>query len=119
MRTARVLVVDDDSEILAAVTRMLERKGYAVLRANSADHALDIVRNAGPVDVVVSDIRMPGMQGTQLIREVSQLSRQTVSVLMTGAAELLDVPPGVSVLKKPFSMQELISAIQASLARSG
>ncbi|HEY7303030.1 MAG TPA: response regulator [Bryobacteraceae bacterium] len=120
MATARVLVVDDDSTLLDVVSRVLTRAGYEVLPANGAHQALEIVSNHHPyVDLVVSDLEMPAMQGTQLVREVAQISPQTAGLLMTGGIlEPADVPNGVPVLQKPFAMSDLISAVEATLARS-
>lgn len=61
---------------------------------------------------------MPEMQGTQLVSEVFLLSPQTVGLLMTGGVRPRDVPKGVAVLRKPFSIRELILAVGSSLARS-
>jgi len=114
----RVLVVDDEQMILRAVSWMLEHEGgYEVLPANGPRQALEIIKNNPPVHLVVSDIEMPEMKGTQLIRAVAQLSPQTASLLMTGHINPVDVPDGVPVLKKPFSKQVLLSAVQAVLAR--
>jgi CheY-like chemotaxis protein len=97
---------------------MLERAGgYEVLPASGPHQALEIVKNSPPVHLVVSDIEMPEMKGTQLIRAVAQLSPQTAGLLMTGHINPVDVPDGVTVLKKPFSKQDLLSAVQTILAR--
>jgi DNA-binding NtrC family response regulator len=119
LATARVLVVDDDSPMLDVVSRGLIRAGYEVLPANGARQALEIVGNHSRVDLVVSDLEMPEMRGTQLVREVAQISPQTVGLLMTGAiVKPADVPDGVAVLQKPFAISDLISAVQTTLARS-
>jgi CheY-like chemotaxis protein len=98
---------------------MLKCEGYEVLLADGPRHALEIVKHNPPVHLVVSDLMMPEMEGAQLIREVAQLSPQTAAVLMTGSAITpVDIPEGVPVLMKPFSPRELISAVQAILARS-
>jgi DNA-binding NtrC family response regulator len=115
---ARVLVVDDESIILRAVSRMLECGGHEVLPAKAPLQALEIVRNNPPVHLVISDIEMPEMKGTQLIREVAQLSPHTVALLMTGHINPMDVPHGVRVLNKPFSSRELLSTVQATLSSS-
>ena len=61
---------------------------------------------------------MPEMRGTQLVSEVFRLSPGTAALLMTGdLASLPDVPQGVAVIRKPFSTQELIFAVQSTLAR--
>jgi len=117
---ARVLVVDDDALFLQVVCGMLRREGYDVFAAVSAQKALEIVKSVGPVDVVVSDILMPGMSGTELVRELAELSPRTSSLLMTAAplSEVAIPPDGIPVLRKPFSKQDLICAVEAALARS-
>jgi DNA-binding NtrC family response regulator len=97
---------------------MLKREGYEVLSAERPRYALEIVATTSPVDLVVSDIVMPEMQGTQLVREVARLSPQIASVLMTGGVISADLPIGVPVLKKPFTRQDLLSAVQEALESS-
>jgi DNA-binding NtrC family response regulator len=119
MTPTRVLIVDDDSTVLNVVRLLLIRCGYEVVLACGPDEALEAIRNFPSVDVVVSDVQMPGMRGPELIREICAISPSTVSVLMTGGlADLPDVPDGVPVLEKPFSFEELIRAVEESLARS-
>ena len=117
MAVARILVVDDDKEILTLTCQMLILHGYEVLRATDSCQALEAV-NKNPIDLIVSDNQMPGMQGTDLIREIKQFSPQTACVLMTGSAIKSEtVPDGVPVLTKPFSIQVLTSTVEAALAR--
>ena len=112
-------MVDDDALLLRIVSQMLWHEGYEVLASGAAHEALQTLRSLGPVDLVLADIVMPGMSGTELVREMATLSPQTPSVLMTAA--LIDpstVPDDVPVLRKPFSRRDLISAVEAALARS-
>jgi DNA-binding NtrC family response regulator len=81
---ARVLVVDDDAMMLASVSKMLSRQGYDVLPASGPRQALEIVRTTPPIQLILSDIAMPEMRGTQLISEVFRLSPQTAGLLITG-----------------------------------
>jgi DNA-binding response OmpR family regulator len=115
---ARVLVVDDNSAMRDVVSRMLKCAGYEVLLADGPRQGLEIVKNNPPVHLIVLDIMMPEMLGTALIREVARLSPQTAVVLMTASANSVALPSDVPVLKKPFSIRELLSAVQAILARS-
>jgi DNA-binding NtrC family response regulator len=119
MPEATILVVDDDEVFLALTCRMLIRYGYEVLRANGSGQALEAVNNNNhPIDLIVSDNQMAGMQGTALISEIKQRSPQTVCVLMTGGViKSGDVPDGVTVLRKPFSIQCLISTVEGALAQ--
>jgi DNA-binding NtrC family response regulator len=120
MSKMRILVVDDDVAMLDAVCRMLAREGHEVVRATNPRQALQIVRNNGLIHAVVSDNVMPEMQGTQLLREVVQLSPQTARLLMTGSViKSTEIPDGVIVLKKPFSRRDLIAAVRSALAQSG
>jgi DNA-binding NtrC family response regulator len=109
------LIVDDESYILDALRRILVREGYQVLAARHPHEAVEAVRNSKDFDLVISDIRMPGMLGTHLIREVEAMSPRTARVLMTGGSDLRGVPDGVPVLKKPFSSRDLIAVVQESL----
>ena len=115
---ARVLVVDDNALILASVSQMLSRQGYEVLPASGPRQALEIIRTPPPVQLILSDVAMPEMRGTQLIAEVFRLSPQTAGLLMTGEVQPPDVPEGVTVLRKPFSTAQLILAVQSTLTQS-
>ena len=117
--TASVLVVDDNAVMLAAVSQLLIRRGYHVLSASGPRQALEIVRTQTPIQLVLSDIEMPEMRGTELICEVARLLPQTTGLLMTaGNTNPPDLPEGVAVVKKPFSTEKLILAVQAALALS-
>ena len=116
MAAARILIVDDDVILLDVLGRTLRRQGYDVLLACHPREALTIVRQQAPIDVVLSDIMMPEMQGTELVREIAQISPQTAPLLMTaGPAQVTD---GIAVLRKPVSIQVLTSAVQAALEQS-
>jgi DNA-binding NarL/FixJ family response regulator len=116
---ARVLVVDDEPVVLQVISRMLRREGYDVLEASGPAEALGIVKQTPPVDLVVSDICMPGMPGTELVREVARISPQTALMLVTGGTVDPDLlPDAVPVLRKPVSTVELITAVRAALAQS-
>jgi len=117
MTVARILVVDDDKEILTLTCQILILHGYEVLRATDSCQALEAA-NKHAIDLIVSDNQMPGMPGTDLIREIKQFSPQTAFVLMTGSViNSENVPDGVPVLTKPFSIQVLTSTVEAALAR--
>jgi two-component system, cell cycle sensor histidine kinase and response regulator CckA len=120
LATVKILVVDDERMVRESVVSMLKRAGYEVLSADGPRQALEIVKNNSPVHLVLSDIQMPEMRGTQLICELARLSPNTARVLMTGSLNKpADVPDGVPVLHKPFLTRALISAIRVALASSG
>jgi DNA-binding NtrC family response regulator len=115
---ARALLVDDNSVMLDVLSRILTHKGYEVLSAAGARQALKTVRESPSIHLVLADLLLPEMKGTRLIREVLRLSPQTACLLMTYVTDVPDVPEGVALLRKPFTSQELIRAIEVALAQS-
>ncbi len=85
LRDLRVLVVDDDTDTLEVVRLVLQQKGAHVLVASSVAEALDALR-AGPVDVLISDLGMPGDDGYDLIRQVRATERETRGQRMPAVA---------------------------------
>lgn len=115
--SAVVLVVDDDEWVRAVTARALRRAGYGVLEAGDATAALNILGDVAGrrVQVVLSDIGMPGMSGCALARTLSDRWPGVRVVLMTGLApEITDsaaAEPAPPLLRKPFSRLELLAAI--------
>lgn len=120
---ARVLVVDDERNYLLVLEDLLSDEGYEVLTASSAQDALEILGRAH-VDAVLSDIKMPGMTGMQLLEEIKGLDPDLPVVLMTAFAE---VDQAVAAMKKgaldhiqkPFDHKEIKSAIARGVEKSG
>ena len=111
-----VLVVDDDSLVLASTMAMIEELGHTVLGAASAAEALQILRSGQAVQLLVTDQAMPQMTGEQLIGLVRHEHPALPAVLATGYAELdSELPPSIGRLTKPFGQQALAQAIAASM----
>jgi response regulator RpfG family c-di-GMP phosphodiesterase len=85
--TAKVLFVDDDPNILAAYQRQLRRQ-YQIDTALAGDRGLDAVAKTGPYAVIVSDLKMPGMNGIQFLAKVREMAPDSVRMMLTGFAEL-------------------------------
>ncbi|MBW2059477.1 MAG: response regulator [Deltaproteobacteria bacterium] len=85
--TRKVLFVDDEPHVTEGLKRALRREPYEILSAKSAHHAMEILARQ-PVDVVVSDEKMPGMSGSQFLTIVSQRYPDTVRIILTGHASL-------------------------------
>ena len=117
-----VLVVEDEQLVLDLTATMLERLGYAVLAARSGREAIAIAQeHPWPIDLVVTDVVMPDLNGRELYAEVAKL-RPGVGVLYVSgySAEVL-APRGVSpsdvqFLQKPFAFAELAERVRAALA---
>lgn len=90
MSPATVLFVDDETRILSALQRGLRREGYRILVAPSPERALEVLE-AESVDVLVTDQKMPGMSGLQLLEQVASRWPGIRRVLITGWPE--EIPP--------------------------
>jgi CheY-like chemotaxis protein len=122
-QAGNVLLVEDDEEVAALVQEMLAQLGYRVTRAASASAALGALANGREVDLVFSDIMMPGdMNGVDLAREV-RLRRPDLPVLLTSgyaeAARRDAEAEGVRILPKPYRVDELQAALNRAVAEQG
>ncbi len=118
-----LLVVDDEPHILSAITRSLRREPLRVVTAGSGAEALDRVAR-GPVDAVLSDHKMPGMDGAELLRRVAVLAPGAARILITGWTAGLDPrlreELGLAALvPKPWDDSELRTAVRAALGIEG
>ena len=123
----RVLFVDDDERILNGL-RSLFRQEYLVLTAASGEAALEIV-NRGGVHVVVSDQRMPGMTGVELLRQVRTVAPNALRLLLTGYTDLASLVGSINegeifrFVKKPWDndalRRDLADAVKAALEQVG
>lgn len=110
-----VLFVDDEPRILTSM-RMLFRGRYRMLFANSGDEALALVRQE-PVDVIVSDQRMPNMTGIELFREIRKFNEQSMRILLTGYSDLNAIISSINegeifrFVNKPWNNDELKNTI--------
>lgn len=117
-RATTVLVVDDEPSVLALVRTMLWRAGYTVLEASGGEEALGIIAGReGPVQLMVTDILMPDMNGYELAEKVKALQPEVKIVYMSGYRDkvllestgrsLEDAP----LIRKPFTQYNLIAKI--------
>ena len=90
-----VLLVDDEQNILSALKRLLRLDNYHVLTANSGPEGLEVLAQ-NPVDVIVSDQRMPGMIGADFLRRAKELYPATVRIMLSGYTELQSVTDAVN-----------------------
>ena len=116
----RVLFVDDEGPIRAAVARTLSTRGFLVDVAASAAEALLLAENA-MYHVVATDLCMPGEDGLWLIRKIQSISPSTIFVVMTGHPDV-SIPTGpeyrasiASVVAKPYDIDELVDTLHRSI----
>jgi two-component system KDP operon response regulator KdpE len=112
----RILVVDDEPQILRVLRRGLESKGYEVAAAPDAMTALDMMK-ATRVDMLITDLRMPEMDGIQLCERVRQHSQIPIVVLSVKGEEAIKVQAldagADDYVTKPFGMDELLARVRA------
>ena len=118
---ASVLLVDDEENILSSLRRVLRGQPYSVQIANGGEQALEILRKQ-PVDLVISDARMPGMDGATLLAEVQKQWPKTMRILLTGYADISTTIRAINqgqiyrYISKPWVDDELRLTIQQALA---
>jgi PAS domain S-box-containing protein len=118
-----ILVVEDDPQVRMLVTVVLEDLGYAVQVVGDADGALPILSSSRRIDLLVTDVGLPGLNGRQLA-EIARQSRPTLPVLfMTGYAEKAQeraafLDEGMSMIAKPFPLEAFSDAVRSALSEA-
>jgi two-component system cell cycle sensor histidine kinase/response regulator CckA len=118
-----ILLVEDEDPVRAVNARALSARGYTVLEAASGVEALQVMEERGtPVDVVVSDVVMPEMDGPTLLRELRKIYPDLKVIFVSGYAEdafRKNLPDGeeFNFLAKPFSLRQLVELVKQVMAR--
>ena len=122
--SAKILVVDDENDLVELLDYNLKKEGYSVLLAGDGISALAIAAKELP-DLVVLDIMLPGMQGLDVLRELKKKPETQAMpvILLTAKSEELDKVLGLELgaddyMTKPFSPRELVARVKAVLRRA-
>ncbi|RMF80618.1 MAG: DNA-binding response regulator [Chloroflexi bacterium] len=120
--TPHILVVDDEGAIRYSVGKTLQRAGYNVSEAASGEEALELMQKQN-FDVVLTDIRMPGISGVDLLRQIKDASPDAIVILMTGYASLNTAVESLRLgahdyLIKPSSSQDIKNSVEQGIERS-
>ncbi|MCG8404091.1 MAG: response regulator [Phycisphaerales bacterium] len=116
----RVLLVDDEDNIRTALKRLLRREDYEICAAANGREALRILE-VNPVQLIVSDYRMPGMTGVELLREIRQRWPDTVRIILSGFSEVNAIIAAINegeiykFLSKPWNDEEIKLHIRRAL----
>jgi CheY-like chemotaxis protein len=115
-----VLVLDDDELVRSVVVRMLELKGYTILQANEPQNALALLRSPQRIDLLITDVRMPGsINGEQAVKVARNIRPGLRVLYMTGYAG--DLSQGwiedldTQILLKPFRLNDFIRKVASML----
>lgn len=118
--SARVLCVDDDLNVLAGFRRQLYKQ-FELVTASSGEEGLQIVTVQEPFAVIMSDMRMPGMDGIEFFAEVCKVATDSVRIMLTGAADQRTAIDAINrgnifrFLTKPCSTELLVHVLQAGV----
>lgn len=122
MAGEKILVVDDEEMIRELCTHILSQEGYRVTTAADAEHALEELRK-NDMDMMITDIKMPGMDGLELFERVRGMNQDVVTVFITGHGTLdtaiESLMRGVEgFVLKPFTQEELVSTVERAMNRA-
>jgi len=117
MRT--ILVVDDEPNYLVVLSEILREEGFEVFTAESGTEGLPIVRESD-LDLVISDMKMPGMDGIQLLENIKKINRQLPVILITAYAEVEKAVEAMRLgafnyIAKPFSNEALLASVSKAM----
>ncbi len=119
----RLVIVDDEPNICRALQRLLRHDGYDILATTDVDEALDRVKST-PIDVVISDQRMPSCKGTEFLATVQSVRPETVRIILSGYSDLPEVAAAMSAgainkfLTKPWDDGLLRADVREAFARA-
>jgi two-component system cell cycle sensor histidine kinase/response regulator CckA len=120
----RILFVEDEDAVRSVAAKLLRARGYEVIEAASGEEALDLAEvHAGEIDLMISDVVMPGMQGPELLRAARQYLAGAPVMFISGYAEaefsnLLEGEANVSFLAKPIDIKTLAERVKQELQRA-
>lgn len=120
MSSKKILIVDDDKEILDLIGFYLNNEGYDVLKANNGMEATKFIEN-NPIQLIILDIMMPGIDGIEVCRRV-RMKKNIPIIIVSAKSSEIDKVIGLSsgaddYMIKPFSMIELVARVKAQLRR--
>lgn len=119
---ARILIVDDEVHVVGALRRLLRREGFSIEVALNGEEAIEKLASF-PADVVISDFRMRGMNGLELLGQVVSIAPKVVRVLISGHADLSTGGGQAGVIShfisKPWDDDRLVADVRALLGGQG
>ena len=119
-----LLLVDDETSVVASLKRVLRRENYRILTASSGEEALSLLAQH-PVGVILADQRMPGMGGTELLARVRSMHPKTIRMVLSGYTELNSLTEAINrgeisrFLTKPWRDEEVLEAVRDAFRRYG
>ena len=119
MAKRKILIVDDDRQILEMLSELLEEEGYSPESAIDGEQALNKLENEN-YHLVISDVRMPGIDGFEVLKQVKEKYKNTKVLLMTGYTDDYDISDALILgaddyITKPFDIPKVLLAVKTAL----
>ena len=120
MAAVNLLLVDDEMPFLETMTKRLSKRGFSIHTAVSGQQALETLWNRKDIDIVILDVKMPGMDGLETLTEIKRQRPDLEVILLTGHSTLDTAIKGMKLgafdyLTKPCELEELIEKIEEAL----
>lgn len=117
---ARILVVDDEDELLLLLDNVVSGAGYEVITAEDGEEAINKLK-ASRFDVALLDIMMPNKSGIEVLKYIQQYSKHTKSIILTGYADLKHAMEAreygaLDFISKPYKVEDVLGTIKRALA---
>ena len=123
MNRCKIVVIEDEPDIVEVISYNLKREGYNVLAVDRGDESINLIRNHSP-NLVILDLMLPGMDGLSVCRQLKSdpLIKDTPVIIISAKGEESDIVIGLEMgaddyLTKPFSPRELLARVKAVLRR--
>ncbi len=122
MSIANLLLVDDEEPFVDAITKRLTKRDFSVAAAHSGQQALDQLEQNRSLEVVVLDVKMPGMDGIETLREIKRQFPLVEVIMLTGHATVESAIEGMKIgafdyLMKPCDMEQLVAKAKEAAAK--
>nr|WP_180206425.1 response regulator [Pseudomonas sp. SbOxS1]NYU06664.1 response regulator [Pseudomonas sp. SbOxS1] len=112
-----LLVVEDDSIVRMLIVDVLEELEFKVLEADGSEQALEVLKDQSQhIDLMMTDVGLPGMDGRELANQARQLRPALPILFASGYAENIEVPEGMHLIGKPFSIDQLRDKVKGILS---
>lgn len=118
-----ILIVDDEEGLREGLSRLLEGEGYAVLAAETGEEALQVLQQSH-IDLVLTDMRMPGMDGIELLKKIRERHGELGVIILTGYGQIESYIEAmnfgaIEYVSKPFKVNELKFIVSKVLSDQG
>lgn len=122
MTTPHIMLVDDEVPFVETMTKRLDKRGLKVISANSAEEALSRLDDGSRVDVIILDVKMPGMDGIETLQEIKKRYPLKEVIMLTGHATIETAIEGMKLgafdyLMKPCDLDILISKVKEAFVK--